>query len=542
MSEQNVTGKATVRKQGFKRELLWLAPALLAAVCLLYVYWESHPYPSFGAGLYMLISERIVANGYALPETIPFYTEGGVPFAYPPLMFYVVAVIRDVTGLDPITISRFLPGLVSVAYLVPLYLLARDLLKSRPQAALACLVVAVSPPVLRWHISAGGVVRAPAFLFSLAGIYAGLRLYRDRDLRWVLPSLGLFALTVLTHPVYTVFFALSYVFMYLKFDRTVWGLKHGMVVGFGGIALASPWWTQVMAHHGVDVFTGAAGTHGGLGGGLPSASDALGLRTSIVESVWQVVPLAGVAYLLKERRFFLPMWFAAVVVVLGKPRFSVFVGALVAAVFLFEGVGEWLRDESNAGTRRRGVVTVALVLLAIAGLSAGAMYASGDVNAHGGSPSLPQFIDRHDDDAMTWTAENTAADATFVVQGDAAEWFPERTRRTMLVGPWGVEWEGTEEYAHQLDLYRDMSACNSAQCMTTTLSNANVEPDYVYLPKGRFTVRGMEYQRTSKLAMSMHLSPRYETVYENDGVIIFETMGEGDGGGADSAGDDGDST
>jgi len=532
MTEQNLAGETAVRDRGVASELFWLAPAVLSAVCLVFVYLETHPYPSFGAGLYMLIAERIAENGYALPETIPYYTDEGVPFAYPPLMFYATAAIRAATGAGPFAISRVLPGVVTVAYLVPLYLLARDLLRSRPQAAVTTLIVAVSPPVLRWHISAGGIVRAPAFLFALSGLYAGLRLYRDRDGRWVVPSLVLFTLTVLTHPVYTVFFALSYFLLYLRFDRTAWGLRRGLVVGVGALVLAAPWWTQVMSYHGVDVFTGAAGTHGGIGGGLPTLSDFLTVDISLVEIFWQALPVVGILYLLREGRYFLPAWFAAVTLALGKPRFSLLVGAFVASVLLIQGVGGWLAGSSRPAVGTRSVVTVALVLLAAVGLASGAMYASGEVNAHSGSPSLPQFVDRTDEEAMAWVERSTAPDATFVVQGDAAEWFPQQTRRTMLVGPWGVEWKGQEPYTRQLELFRSVSSCNSAQCMTATLSNAGVNPDYVYLPKGRFTVRGMEFRRTSQLAMSMHLSPRYEIVFENDGVIVFETMDDAESGGS----------
>jgi hypothetical protein len=531
MTEQNLAQKTTVRETGWKREALWLAPALLSAIVLFYVYLRSHPYPSFGAGLYLHIAERISELGYGLPGTIPHYTEGGVPFSYPPLMFYVVAAIHDLTGIDPITVSRFLPGIVTVAYLVPLYLLARDLLGSRPQAALTSLLVAVTPPVLQWHISAGGIVRAPAFLFAVTGIYSGLRLYQDRDPRWVVPGLVLFTLTVLTHPVYTVFFALSYFLLFVQFDRTPWGLCWGAVVGFGGILLAAPWWTQVMAYHGIDVFTAAAGTHGGLGGGIPTLSGLLNIpvERALVGTVWSSIPILGIAYLLKERRYFLPVWFVALTVVVGKARFSLVAGSFITAVFLLEWVGAWLKRESPLDVGRREVVTVSLVLIATVGLAGGAMYATGDVNAHAGSPSLPQFVTHDDVQAMEWAEENTDPDATFVVQGDAAEWFPQQTHRTMLVGPWGVEWKGHEPYNRQLQLFRDVSSCNSAQCMTQTLSEAGVSPDYIYLPKGKFTVRGMQYQRTSKLAMSMHLSPQYRTVYENDDVIVFEVLGDEQG-------------
>jgi len=282
-----------------------------------------------------------------------------------------------------------------------------------------------------------------------------------------------------------------------------------------------------MAMHGVDVFTAAAGTHGGIGGGIPSGAALLPvkLRSLVVGTVWSLVPVLGTAYLLKERRFFLPVWFVTVTVAIGKARFSMLVGAFIIAVFLLEAVGAWLKRESPFGVGRREVVTAALVLIATVGLASGAMYATSDVDAHAGSPSLPQFITHDDVQAMEWAEKNTKPSATFVVQGDAAEWFPQQTHRTMLVGPWGVEWKGHQPYNRQLNLFRGISSCNSAHCMSQTLSNEGVNPDYVYLPKGKFTVRGMQYQRTSQLAMSMHLSPKYRTVYENDGVIVFEVMG-----------------
>jgi nitrite reductase/ring-hydroxylating ferredoxin subunit len=260
--------------------------------------------------------------------------------------------------------------------------------------------------------------------------------------------------------------------------------------------------------------------------------------SAFIGTVWSIVPVLGVAYLLKERRYFLPVWFVAVAFALGKSRFTLTVGSLVVAVFLLEVVGGWLKRESSLGIGRRGVVTFTLVLIATVGLSGGAMYATSDVDAHAGSPSLPQFIDRNDVEAMNWVESNTDRSATFVVQGDAAEWFPQQTHRTMLVGPWGVEWKGHEPYNRQLELYRGVSSCNSATCMTQTLSNEAVQPNYIYLPKGKFTVRGMQYQRTSQLAMSMHLSPRYQTVFENDGVIIFEMVDAEGSGGEDGSSSD----
>ena len=149
------------------------------------------------------------------------------------------------------------------------------------------------------------------------------------------------------------------------------------------------------------------------------------------------------------------------------------------------------------------------------------MYATSHTNAHAGSPSLPQFVDESDVAAMEWVAANTDPSASFVVQGDAAEWFPQQTDRTILVGPWGVEWRGHEEYRYQLAQFRDLSRCHSAQCLTQQMQQASIHPDYVYVPKHHYTVRGMREVQGEGMASTMLTSPQYRLAFENREVLIF---------------------
>ncbi|MGM0591286.1 MAG: glycosyltransferase family 39 protein, partial [Halobacteriota archaeon] len=105
-----------------KSDRLWAALAVLPGCVAVVVYLVTNPYPAYGAGLYAEIAGEILANGYAPPVRVPGYTANGVPFAYPPLQFYVFAVLLDV-GVDPVAIARFLPSVAVVAAQVPLYLL-----------------------------------------------------------------------------------------------------------------------------------------------------------------------------------------------------------------------------------------------------------------------------------------------------------------------------------------------------------------------------------------------------------------------------------
>ena len=503
------------------RSRFWFGLALIAGLLVSVSYLSTHPYPAYGAGLYLQIAEEIRAGGYALPTVIPYYTQGGVPFAYPPLMFYVAAVLGEL-GVAPLTISRLVPATVTVLYLIPYYAVAGELLETRRRAGLATLFLAVCPPALQWHLSAGGMVRAPAFLFSLCGIYAGVRLFKRGDQLWVIPGLVLFGLTVLTHPVYTVFFGLSWLLLFLTFDRTPRGLVSGAVVALGGILLAAPWWLQVIHVHGPDVFLSAAGTHNGLGGGVGRLLDQFvyPLDENYV-TLFFVGIFLGTSYFLRRRRFFLPAWLLAGAYFIGKSRFQFVAGSMMLAVFLVEAVGPWVARQ--VGTRDLRRVTTGVVLLAVvAATVVGGLYAGSALNtAHHGSTSQPAFIDTADREAMTWAAEHTDPGDDFVVAGDAAEWFPLFTDRSILIGPWGVEWTEPAEYERQLRLFRSVSTCEQAACLTATFEQAGVTPDYVYVPRDEYTVRGLTHRPQPGLERSLVDSDRYRLVYGNEGVAIF---------------------
>jgi hypothetical protein len=505
----------------------WLAVATAVAVVVYAAYLLTHPYPGYSAGLYVRIADEIAANGYRLPARIPGYTADGVPFAYPPLLFYVVAVVRDLTGVGAITLSRVLPGLFTVAYLVPYYYTARELLDSAPRAGFATVVLAVTPPVLQWHLSAGGVVRAPAFLFALVGAYTGVRLFRGGDRRWAVPAAVAFGLTVLTHPIYAVFFASTFLLLYLAFDRTPVGLAAGAAVALGGLTIAAPWLWQVIATHGVGVFADAAGTHGGIGPGTAPGTPQSSVIDSPpgldvqVESAFFAAAYVGAAYALATGRFFLPAWLATADVVVGKHRFVFVAGAMLVALAAAEVPRRLAGVRSRRETASTALRATAVALLAVSLVSTGVLFAVGGLDRVGQSPTQPAYMDAADREAMAWARAETPRSAEFVVLGDAAEWFPLFAERTILVGPWGVEWERPAAFRRQLALYEGVSVCRDAQCVTRSLREAGVEPDYVYVPKGEYTVRGVVQEQAAGMHPSLAAADRYELVYENRGVAVY---------------------
>lgn len=506
----------------------WLGIGLATGVAIYAAYLLSHPYPAYAGGLFLVMAEQVLANGYHLPTTIPYYAIDGVPFAYPPLQFYVTAAVHDLTGLPLVTIARYLPGLAVIAYLVPFYGIARQLLQTPQRAGVATVLFAVTPTTLRWHLSAGGIVRAPAMLFALTGIYIGLRLFRGRDRRWLAPAVVLFSLTALTHPTYAVFFGLSYLLLFAFFDRSVPGLLSGAAVAVGGLVLTAPWWLTVAARHGPEIFFIASGTHSGLGGGPVRLVSKLGyaLVDLNVETGFYLAAYAGGLFALVRGRYLLPAWAVGSSYFIGKNRFMFVAGSMLATVLLFDFVIPRL-EERIAHRRRRRLVTVGVVAVVVLGAAVlGVLYATSALGvAHEASPSQPQTLDDHDLDAMDWIQRNTAPDAPFVVLGDQGEWLPLLAERPIQLGPWGWEWKATASYYGELERYDAMATCQTAPCLSSRLDRSGRAPVYVYVPMESFTVRGKQYHRDPGLRRSMIRSDRYELVYENPGVLVFRVRG-----------------
>jgi len=496
----------------------------LAAASLVYVaYLVAHPYPAYGAGLFLETAAQIAANGYGLPPRIPGYTAGGIPFAYPPLAFYVLAVLVDGVGVDPIAVARFLPGLLVIAYLLPYYGIASELTASPREATLATLLFATAPAVLKWHVSAGGVVRALAFLFALASVYAGVRLFRTHAPRWLAIGAVTFALVVLTHPTYTVFVVVSYLVVYAALDRSLRGFAAGAVVGFGGLALSAPWVLHVAAVHGIDIFLAAAGTHGGLGAGPVAFLAQLTYPIDHVTVHWPFYALVylGAAYSVWKRRWFLPAWLLVAAFVVGKNRFLFVPGAIVAATFVLDAVVPAVEEHVSTQSVRRAVPAIVVGAVVLAAVAGGTLYAASAVaGIRGTGTAQPQFVAAEDHRAAAWVAENTHPDATFVVIGDVAEWFPYLSDRTLLVGPWGVEWQSTSGYYAQFARYGSISACPDAACIARSLDRADVRPDYVYVPKWHYTVFDAPHVQDPSMVASLEASDRFRVVFENDGVVI----------------------
>jgi 4-amino-4-deoxy-L-arabinose transferase-like glycosyltransferase len=427
MFEKDHKDTQTVSLRGLlDDERLWLAVSLLAGSIITASYYLSNPYPSYATALFPHMAEVLLENGYRRPEMVPFYTEGGIPFAYPPLMFYVMAILIDL-GINPYQLIRLLPGISFVLALIPYFYLAREFLSVR-EAGFATVILAVAPQVVRWHISGGGTVRGPAFLLIIVGFYVGVRLFKTRNRWWIVPGALLYGLAMLTHPVYMAYFGISYLVFFALFDPSIRGLLHGAAVAAGGALVGAPWWLYVSLVYGHETILNASETHGGLGAEPEEALESVLLFNNagyLSEMLIASFVLIGGVYMLSKRRYALPVWFLVTAVMVSQHRYAFVPGAMLIGAAVAGGIVPWLAEVTSGRDEHgnRTIAAVVFVALVLTTTWFGAHYVTGDPPGEDRN-AMSSYVDEDDIEAMEWVAAETSPDATFVVLGDQAEWFP----------------------------------------------------------------------------------------------------------------------
>jgi len=109
-----------------------------AVVRCFYVFSAS--FPLNDGGMFYVMVRDLQANAFRLP-LYTSYNGGNIPYAYPPLPFYLAAGLNQWLGIGLISLLRFLPLLFSIATIPVFAWLAQEVLAEKHPVALATLVL-----------------------------------------------------------------------------------------------------------------------------------------------------------------------------------------------------------------------------------------------------------------------------------------------------------------------------------------------------------------------------------------------------------------
>ena len=511
-----------------------LAGAVLAGIALRVVTVLASSFPLNDGGMFYSMVRDIQASSYRLPAFTSYNGEH-IPFFYPPLGFYMAAVLTDLTPMGLPAALRVLPLLFSVLAIFAFLLLAKDVLRDRLTVVAAVFFFSVMPPSFYWMIMGGGLTRAPGFVFALLTIWQGRRMYLDARPRRVATVSALAALTVVTHTEMAVLAAIVCGVFFVVHGRSRAGVVASVCVGALTIVLSAPWWALVVAQHGVSPLVAAVGTTGSSIVGPVAALTEFSAGVPPIVDVTAALALLGVVACLGNRRYVLPGWLLAVALFDQRAFFTSTIPAMamLAAVGLTEVVLPFARDAMHRGESRpderqsmpRWLMGSVAAVVALTALVSALVSTS---KLHG--------LSTDERAGMAWAQANTPASSRFVILSGQAwpvdansEWFPALSGRHSVATVQGTEWLPGGVFDRTRSSYLALQQCanSGGDCLARWSAKYAAAFDYVYVSTGAPGAANGPLGATQccrDLTLALKKDPRYQLVYDGAGAVIFRRI------------------
>ena len=395
----------------------WLVAAIVLAAVVRLAPAIGADFPIGDGGLFAQMVVDLRENGLIPPPEVSYY---GVPWVYPPLGIYLVALIPG----DPVAHLRWMPIVWSLAIVPAVWLLLRAVVEPRI-ADVASVAYALLSWGAYWLVQGGGVTRGPGQLFAIMAMWA---LMRER---FVL--LGVFGgLTVITHPEAAAFGAVGVFVLWIARSRQ----PRAFIAMPIAAAIAAVWVVPLVLTRGPEPIFWAAGTRDVL----PVAATV----TLFTTHVDPVTLLAGVGVVVSawRRQWVLLVLAVAWLLVPGDPRrwMAIPFSALAAVAFLAMVGQPRLRPVAHAAA----VAAVVLAPLLM-------------------SRSLTVISPAVRDELIRLRA---ATDVVYAVDSgrEVTEWFSFLTQKATVTAPYGAEWVDPAEVQARYGDVEDFRACETDSC------------------------------------------------------------------------------
>ena len=490
-------------------------------------------FPLNDGGLFYAMIVDLQKAGYILPAYIT-YNVASIPFAYPPVSFYLTGWLADLLRIPLLDLVRILPGVVSALTIPAFYLLAKEMTSSKVQIVLAVFAFAMLPRDFAWLIMGGGITRSFGLLFALLTMAAAYRFYERHRARDFLTCILFGALTVSTHPEATVHTALTALVFFLWRDRSFKGILLSLFMAAAILALTSPWWSLIVNRHGFNPFLAAV-----TASGQDSLNPLVGLFSFFgfvfteepFVTILAALGLVGLFASLARKQTLLPAWIFILHLIepRGGPLYmmiplALLIGYALDNVFLpaLRPKGDNpdpvnMRQALENILRWKGSRYFLLFLFAYSSMSAYSTVLK----------IKDEFtLQLADLEAFKWVKANTPEDSQFLlVTGqlplrDAwSEWFPVLAERHSQATVFGYEWVNDGKFGQRVEAYKSLQACayEDSSCLEEWNQGSGEETFYVYLSNQRGPTR-------FPLTIHLQQDQNYQLVFQNAQTMIFRKV------------------
>lgn len=478
-------------------------------------------FPVNDGGMFYTMILDLQKNHFVLP-LFTTYNQTAIPFAYPPLGFYLGAGISDLLNIPPLDIIRWLPGILNALCVPAFYFLAKEVLNHKLQSALATLVFALTPHLTSWLSMGGGLTRSLGMLFMLLALAHIHRVFAAGNKQSIWGAMIFSGLTALSHTEAPIYLAAIAIYIWLMKPRSWTGLRDGALIALGVLTLSAPWYGLVIFRHGITPFLSIAQTGAHSFAGLLKILNIALLTEEPYLGILGALGILGIAVLVARKDYFLPLMLP--VIFLAQPRSAHVMGniplAMAAGFFIAEIVLPGL-EKVTGGKRSAPFFAV----LTIYFLSNSMFY---------GLTLSTRHLTQQERDAMQWVKENTPKESGFlVISGEqtafcdlTGEWFPTLTERQSLTTIQGSEWLLGNNFAGNTAQIQALQGCIDEGLDCFEKNSGQLDFDYVFIslasPTKNCAASDAILHTTRGLVTALETAEEYSIAYRSEKVALFE--------------------
>lgn len=470
------------------------------------------PVPFGMGGFYFKISQEILKNNWSLPEIIPHYTTGGVPYAYPPLTFYILAFLSKITSLKPFILVSTLPAIFSSLTLWAFYHLATQIFKDQDDKSvllIATLIYALIPASFVDLLPAEGLVESLGTLTYIWGLYFLIKISRDPSWENSLIYGILIGLNTLASPggFFATIIIIPGAWLFSHNKRSV-ALKLILAIALGAL-VSMPYWNAVRSTHSSGIFLDTL-LEQFTRYGAKSVKSLLWLKGTSEQylTVWGVFTLIGIPASLLQGNLFTTVWLILTYLVPREFEYLIAIPMAILCTYSLKTLLEGIKSIIQKPLPVIGKVDTILLTLCLIFVYSTAQ----SVKTATDLPRKRTILRDKEIAMMDWIRDNTSPETAFLVLGNELEWFPAITERTTVNAIYGAEWEEDDTVYHAQQKIRK---CRKLVCISATAEKYGLIFDYLYITNNK---------RYTPVIDSAKNSHSLKLVKENAHALLFYTQ------------------
>lgn len=518
-------------------EYFWVVILFIVALGVRFYFVLQADFPLNDGGMFYQIIQDILDHGFRFFPTIS-YNFSDIPFAYPPLPFYIAALLHELLNIEVVTILQFLPPLLSSLSIPATYVLLK-VLELRTNIIIVVLwLFALMPSNILWFIMGGGLTRAMGLFFALLAAASTIWVLKQFRPSLHVVSIAVFFIiaTALSHLEALIFFIIIIFCWACVYSPRRATIQRTLVLALLSICGISPWLLGVSRWHGIGPFLAAAASNTTNVGGQPGTFVTLLFNLYFTREMGitliNTLALLGIAVAFIKRSFFPLLLLCATLLFMSRSALNYTVLSLGILV------GMAIDSLYTTYFNKKSNITMGILNgLKVLAFGVVIFYVSGTVLAF---DTLWQRVSISDEqrETMGWVANHVSPDANFVIISDSAfiewatdadaEWFPVIAQRYSVTTVQGSEWI-QDRFKENLWQNTKLKNCEqNLQCYEDVLSEYGKSFDHIYIGSRpakaertdtTFTYPAMLVERLSK-------DPRFRKIYSSseDNVSIWEKV------------------